>query len=346
MQKPNLFNYATSELSQDAIICYILEWANSEFKKIDESTHQIGIKLLDAFFDKYADTIKKPDTYENIEVIKQDNNIDVLCIVNNKYPIIIEDKTNTKNHGDQLKRYFEQIESREEFESKNIMCIYYKTYDQSCYKEIENDKYKVFSRKEILNVLNSISTDNNIINDYKLYLQKIENNVNSYKLLPVNEWSWDSWKGFYLELQKQLDDGNWDYVPNAQGGFLGFWWHYPKINSKYSIYLQIETSFKNNKTSSYKLAVKLYFQEKIDTNKNIVNSWKKHIINNGDNLIIKPKVVKVGKSSAVGLINEEFIKVNDSNLLDMARTIDSLQEIEKKLDMLVNTFKKNQDDTI
>jgi hypothetical protein len=30
MNKPNIFNYATSELSQDAIICYILEWAKIE----------------------------------------------------------------------------------------------------------------------------------------------------------------------------------------------------------------------------------------------------------------------------------------------------------------------------
>jgi len=30
MKKPNIFNYATSELSQDAIICYILEWAKKE----------------------------------------------------------------------------------------------------------------------------------------------------------------------------------------------------------------------------------------------------------------------------------------------------------------------------
>jgi len=36
MNKPNLFNYATSELSQDAMICYMLEWAKEDYKKIDE----------------------------------------------------------------------------------------------------------------------------------------------------------------------------------------------------------------------------------------------------------------------------------------------------------------------
>lgn len=28
--KPNIFNYAKSELTNDAIICWMLDWANSE----------------------------------------------------------------------------------------------------------------------------------------------------------------------------------------------------------------------------------------------------------------------------------------------------------------------------
>ena len=36
MNKPNIFTYVTSELSQDAIICYLLEWAKIENKKSNE----------------------------------------------------------------------------------------------------------------------------------------------------------------------------------------------------------------------------------------------------------------------------------------------------------------------
>ena len=31
--KPNLFKYATSELSQDAFICWLLEWAKPQNRK-------------------------------------------------------------------------------------------------------------------------------------------------------------------------------------------------------------------------------------------------------------------------------------------------------------------------
>jgi hypothetical protein len=37
MAAPNLFHYATSELSQDAFICWLLDWANPDNKEKDEA---------------------------------------------------------------------------------------------------------------------------------------------------------------------------------------------------------------------------------------------------------------------------------------------------------------------
>ncbi len=124
MNKPNIFNYATSELSQDAIICYILEWAKIENKDINEDLYNLGIEFINSLFDNF-NQINKPNTYHKIEIKKQYKNIDILCIVNNEYSIIIEDKTNTKNHSDQLKRYFEEI--KKDFNKTKILPIYFKT---------------------------------------------------------------------------------------------------------------------------------------------------------------------------------------------------------------------------
>lgn len=33
MKKPNLFNFATSELSQDAFLCYLFNFAKEEYKE-------------------------------------------------------------------------------------------------------------------------------------------------------------------------------------------------------------------------------------------------------------------------------------------------------------------------
>lgn len=41
MTRPNLFNYATSELSQDAFICWILSWGTSEAGSYDKQLNEI-----------------------------------------------------------------------------------------------------------------------------------------------------------------------------------------------------------------------------------------------------------------------------------------------------------------
>ena len=34
--KPNIFNYATSELTNDAMICWMVDWANTVRKIVDK----------------------------------------------------------------------------------------------------------------------------------------------------------------------------------------------------------------------------------------------------------------------------------------------------------------------
>lgn len=39
MRKPNLFTYATSELSQDAVLCWLFSWADPKQSREDEALH-------------------------------------------------------------------------------------------------------------------------------------------------------------------------------------------------------------------------------------------------------------------------------------------------------------------
>jgi len=119
--KPNLFKYATSELSQDAMICWLLEWARLENRESDQELHQVGKLFLDSLFNKFND-IQTPSQYDTIEIRKQYKDIDVFCIVNSKYAIIIEDKTNTRNHSGQLEKYLTDIEKI--FDKKYILPVY------------------------------------------------------------------------------------------------------------------------------------------------------------------------------------------------------------------------------
>ena len=122
ISKPSLFKYATSELSQDAIICYMLEWARPENKHIDEETHNIGKVFLESLFKKSGKELLS--NYQKVEILKQKKFIDILCIVDEKFYIIIEDKVFTSEHSNQLSTYKRNILEKNILE-KNILCIYY-----------------------------------------------------------------------------------------------------------------------------------------------------------------------------------------------------------------------------
>ena len=237
MKKPNLFSYATSELSQDAFICWLLSWASPKYKGSDVDLHECALELIRLFFEKHK--LIAPPTIEQVEIRKQDKNIDVLCIINSKYPIIIEDKTGTKHHSNQLARYLKVIKDRD-FDENNIIPIYFKTGDQSNYSSVVKNGYHPLLREEIIGVLNQYVGENPILVDYRNHLQSITDKVESYQAKEVTQaWSRDAWVGFYSELQKRLGAGAWDYVANPKKGFLGFWWHF-QGNKECKQYLQLE----------------------------------------------------------------------------------------------------------
>lgn len=313
--QPNLFKFATSELSQDAFICWMLSWAKPEYKDVDNNLHQCGVKLIESFFAKHGKSLSSP--IDEIEVIKQDSYIDVLCIINKKYVVLIEDKTGTKSHGSQLKRYLAEIKNRS-YEEDNILPIYFKTRDQANYKNIEKENYKVFLRDdflEILNFGNKLGIDNAIFQDFRKHLQDISDAVESYLVLPVENWHWNSWIGFYLRLQKELTKGNWDYVPNPSGGFLGFWWGF-QGDETCQQYLQLEQR---------KFCIKIKVKNKADR-KILRNKWYK---------LAKEKFVDFEKPSRFGsgtymtiLVNKEYIKVNDDGIVDITATVKYFREKE------------------
>jgi len=324
MRKPNLFTYATSELSQDAIICWLLEWGKLENKDINKELHQVSILFLNSLFDKFHD-IETPKQYNSIKIYKQYKNIDVFCVINNEYAIIIEDKTDTKNHSGQLEKYFEQINKK--FDKSKILPIYFKTGDQSNYAKVLDKGYKTYLRKDILAILDN-PFKNDVLQDYKSYLQKIEDNIHSYKNLSLGLWTRSAIKGFYIALQKELGDGNWDYVANPTGGFLGFWWYF-KGTDECKQYLQIESD--SHKTI---LCIKISVKHKEDR-KRLRTHWYKIIKKKSDELnfnFVKPSRFGSGNYMTILVLKDDFRKVNNNNIIDMKSTAKYLNTVKSLID--------------
>ena len=235
---PNIFSFATSELSQDAMFAYLIKWADPKNMDIDKEMCQLGQSFLKLL------TSSEELIFNSVEVGRQWRNIDIWVEINDDTILIIEDKTNTSIHDNQLDRYRAIIE--EEYEGKrNIQLFtYVKTGNEpkAVLEEINKKGYKTINRSQILVVLNTYRGNNPIVLNYKDSLQALEDATNSYINSPIDKWNGDAWQGFYMNLEQYIEKIQWGYVPI--GDFWGAWWHKngPKNNGNLEMYLQFEES--------------------------------------------------------------------------------------------------------
>ena len=324
---PNLFYFATSELSQDAILCWLLSWADVQHEEKYPYLHTVGKALLELIYHRAG--AEKPNNFSNVEVRKQDGGIDILCIINREMVILIEDKVGTKQHSDQLARYKSYVFKKLGFSADKVIPVYVQTGDQCDYREVDKHEYLVINRLDLLNIFESETgklarSQSDIFRDFCNYLRHIEDDVQSFLVLPPSKWSWNSWKGFYTTLQKQLQDGNWDYVANPSGGFLGFWWHGER-DDECEVYLQLE-------------------QEKFCFKVSVDNAEKRHELRQRWHELIMSKcpVHKLrakrpdrfgnGQYMTVAILDQEYRAVGSTGLIDMSETIRILKSAQSVID--------------
>lgn len=314
--KPNIFDYATSELSQDAMFSWIIKWADDTYLLVDANLCQIGKYMVSLFSGIDAKDI------HTIDVGRQWHNIDIWVKINDDSFLIIEDKTGTSIHDDQLNRYKSIVEKEFAEKRNKLYFAYVKTGNEpdSIRREIEEQGYKNINRQQILSVLNQYNGSNPILVDYRQHLQNIENATNRYKLVPVSQWKWYEWQGFYKELEKNIQVDNWDYVANPNGGFLGLWWNFI-TNGEIWMYLQFEES---------KLCVKIEYDG--DGNKSDIR-WKYYcrLIEESKKVDIhidKPTRFGAGTYMTIGIVPfKEFFgdtKINMQELIEKLKSLENL----------------------
>lgn len=234
---PNIFSFATSELSQDAILAYMLQWADSQYEKVDSRMHALGVSLFHCLINDDSVVVN------TIEVGRQLNDIDVYAKVNENIFLVIEDKTNTTIHGGQLEKY-RTFAEKTFGNSWQIKLAYVKTGNEpiQILNQVKGAGYRVVLRIDLLNVLNQYQGSNPVIIDFRTHLQAIEDGTQSYRTIPIDSWSVGSgyWQGLYMALEHEIPDFGWKYVPNKAGGFWGAFWHFLDIQDG-QIYLQIES---------------------------------------------------------------------------------------------------------
>jgi hypothetical protein len=215
MSTPNLFSYATSELSQDAFLAWLLAWADPAHAEADAELHRLGQSLAAALCD--AAGVAPPEHIERVTVRRQFKSIDILAEINDTHVIAIEDKVDTAQHSDQLDRYAQTLV--DVFPDRQIARVYLKVGDQSCYLDVTDRGWCTFGRGDLLRVLETgiDQTDNAILHDFVDHLRGIEREVQSYRILPPPRWGRTSkddsksirrtWSGFFMALREELGEG-------------------------------------------------------------------------------------------------------------------------------------------
>jgi hypothetical protein len=317
---PNLFDFATSELSQDAFICWLASWADPAFRSNNEALHVTATAFLDRLLE--VGRVPPPPGYRSIEVRRQWKDIDVLLVVNGDTAISIEDKTDTKDHSGQLERYRKAVAG--EFPESRTAAVYLKTGDQGNYRSVESAGYGCFLRRDFLAVLDRgqrAGVRNDIFADFHGRLRRVEEAVQSYQSVPLCGWDRDSnrWAGFFLALQQRLGEGDWKYVPNQRGGFMGFWWHW-----RGDKYLQLEWA-------------KLCFKINVPDESQQAGKWLEwnHALlrlNGASGVKVKRSRRKAGDCMTVALLAADYRQPDDQGRLDFEKTVQVLRDAEGFMD--------------
>jgi hypothetical protein len=335
--KPNIFAWATKELSQDAFICWLAEWANPENKSIDEFMFKAGTEFINRLL-KTHNIISGP--IEKVIVFRQYYNIDAVFKIDSdkgKFVLIIEDKIHAQDYNP-LEEYINLINNDDEFKGYNSLGVFLKTGDQSSYTNVTSKGYSLFLRKDFLLLFHEIKTYtgyNNIFNDFVTNLDGYNTHVNSFETLPIKDWHWNSWKGFYEFLQTKIDIVEWREV-NPPGGnsFLGAWWHFLEWKG-YSVYLQIEQG-----NLCFKIGE--VYEEDYDPSE-VRNEWYSIIIQEAENQnfkeIAKPNRFGRGVYMTVAKVDKKDWLGEDEDIIDKDEVVNKLKQYEKFLDSIVSSQK-------
>lgn len=197
MQENNLFSFATKELSQDAVICWCVNWYNYKESKL----YPLAVELLKLFvdFDEAID--------DELLIQQQLFNIDVLLYFKKSgKTVIVEDKVYTSEHGDQIDKYIKVLENLskdekikyniENSDKGRISTVYFKTgffYDDDKLVQDKVDKWvtgmdflKVIEKYKHMNYVLYIFYEHlkKLIEDYDIYGDFTDTNATSF-------WSWN-----------------------------------------------------------------------------------------------------------------------------------------------------------
>lgn len=330
IQTPNIFKLATKELSQDAFFAWLLQCADQKYGSINTDLNHTAQDFV-------RKLIEQTDTYTvtTVKVGKQWHNIDVWAEINGEDFISIEDKTNTGRHSNQLARYKKLVENEFGGRPHKLVFVYLKTGNESLSSlDLIKSKegYKIIDRRTVLEMLDTRSVDNDIFNDFRLYLtqlQTLTDSCSNFEAIKTNE---SPAQGFHINLQELiLEHTDWNYVSNPTGGFWGFWYHWVE-SQDFKLYIQIE----NRIGVDIQVKIKIESREPSIQILNQICAELCGLASKYDLEVTRPKKLRIGRTSTLAII-ENALPLTLGNKIDSEQLLKNLQNLQQLLDEYTST---------
>ena len=347
MKSPNLFDFATKELSQDAMICWLIKWAGAETKgkRAEEELRRCGRVFLEALLSKWQDwkDIELED-HVRTEVLRQERNIDVLIRVNERYVLLIEDKTNTRTHDNQLEKYRDLVtEGKTGFanvDKNHVYPIYFKTGNHSLRdrQHAEEQDYRVFDRSDFIDVLDTYQGGNEILLDFRRHLKRWDQDTTSFlKWTSEGKRTNRGWEGFYRWVEETCLQGgsdDWGPLGSMVGGYWGVWIEPAETsrNSRFAIWLEKD-----------RISFRLYGakrKESVTGMNRQKKYWAQAFVEHGAGKFTQPRRLVATRTKPMCVAEwRGWLAFSDNGTLDLKRTAKSLKGARR---MLLDAINESQ----
>ena len=197
-EENKLFKFATKELSQDAFICWCINWFNYKESVKGNKDKEKLVKMSEEILNKILENTDINSSHiKEVKIIRQFENIDITLVITTKsskqYIVIIEDKVgaNLNEHQQQdlyvgklTKALKDNKEKQDllgvtEFNEKNIIPVFWKTSVWSEEKEELQKELTKNTKKEVvcingndtLEMLKDYIKCSEIVEDFYICLQ-------------------------------------------------------------------------------------------------------------------------------------------------------------------------------
>lgn len=336
--QPNIFNFATSELSQDAFIAWLLSWADKKHKSANSQLHQLGLDFLQSLLAKQNISITE---ISNLEIKTQFHKIDVFVsfnMDNTHYGIIIEDKVHTIDHNNQLERYVNKIKTLSQ--ETVIVPIYFKTGYQVNLTRVKENGYHHYTVKDLLKVLTQTKVsqiNNDLLTQYQNYILKkekdydwAEKEANKYLNTPIKDWTWWTCVRFFYEYKQHFNAG-WGSVGNNREPLLAFWYGGSRFsirdvetNKLIDLEIYSDVQFSRGKIKiSFRIGLKGHRQKNNKNRNKIYNAFKPYL--DKENIRYKKAHFRAAKDTI------KLVELNEINGSFHYKDLISLLEKNKKI---------------